>query len=113
MAQRDQIGEPQRRQRAVGAMPAGRERAEIAVGKRQGDQIGRRLLEIVGGRRLVKRVAVAVAAMHARSDPQRCLDGGAIDVVAFGDDDQLRRSRRITPRTVELAAHPFADGLHQ
>ena len=33
MAQCDQIGQPQRRQGAVGAMPASRKRAEIAVGK--------------------------------------------------------------------------------
>ena len=94
-------------------MPTRRERAEIAVGKRQRNQIRRRLLQIVGSRRLVERVAVAVAAMHGRSDPQRCLDGGAIDVVTFGNDDELRCPGCITPRAIELAAHAFADRLHQ
>ena len=64
MAQRDQIGEPQRRQALAAAPPAGRERRKIAVGEREHHEIGRVLTEIDGCRGLLQAMALAEDDVH-------------------------------------------------
>ena len=64
MAQRDQIGEPQRRQALATAPPAGGECREIAVGEREYDQVGRILTEIDGCRGLLQTMALAEDDVH-------------------------------------------------
>ena len=69
MAQRDQVGEPQRRQAFPPAPPAACECREVAVGKREHHEIGRILTEIDGCRGLLQAMALAEDDVHQTPNP--------------------------------------------
>jgi len=70
MAQRHEIGEPQRRETRPPAPPTGRKGGKIAVRKREHHEIGRILTEIDGCRGLFKPMALTKDDVHQISDPE-------------------------------------------
>src|SRR5581483_4918102 len=71
MPQFAKIGEPQRRQAAASASPAGRKGRKIAVRERERHQIGRILAEIPWRRGLLKSAALAKDNVHQMPSPVR------------------------------------------
>lgn len=89
MFQRDQIGQPQRRQAPFRTMPACRESPQITVRKGQHHQIRRRLPQILGQIALVQSVAFAKDDMHGGLALQHRADRGFVHVIMLCDHNQL------------------------
>jgi hypothetical protein len=85
MGQSAQIGETQARQRLPPGTPRRSESAEIAVGKREHDEIRRGLTEILGGRGFLKSMPFPQQDVHASPGQ----DGGDRVVIeaALADHD--------------------------
>ena len=95
----------------LGAPPSLRRRqqGEFGVGARQNDDLPRRLGEIDRRHAVGDRPGYRRQEMHSAA--QHCGDGGAIEPLLPDHDKAARALLTGSPRPVEIALHPIADGL--
>src|SRR5579871_5705247 len=111
MAERDQVGEPQRGEIIPPSPPAGGECSKIAVGKGEHHEIGRVLTKIDGRRGLLEAKTLAKDDVHLNAQPR--FDRLLIDIAMLADHDELRAPRERAPGLVELVPYTLANRLHE